>query len=102
MTRFIILALFLLISGCAESPLVAKVNVEAKTFPAELQEGWRLSKARCSKCHTVDRALREEVTAGGWESIVDMMIKKNGAYVRPEEKSLIVSFLEFYSAKRVD
>lgn len=98
LARFLsISALAILAAGCAESSLVAKVNKESLSYSTELKEGWRLVKMRCSKCHPVDRALREEVTEGGWRFIVDMMISKNGAYVLPEEKSLIVSFLEFYS-----
>jgi len=46
----------------------------------------------CSKCHGVKKVEKAGKKAGEWEATLDRMIKK-GAQVKPEDRAVILAYL---------
>jgi hypothetical protein len=62
--------------------------------PAEMpaQDGATLLEARCSTCHSADRAKQVTKTRDGWDQTVTRMIDK-GAQLTEAEKTALVDYL---------
>jgi hypothetical protein len=69
--------------------------------PAEVESEYQLFAVRCSKCHSLSRALD-----GGkkdddyWKVYVTRMRRQPQSGISPEEEAPILRFLHYYSARR--
>lgn len=90
-------------SACSPSPRagVPKSSGDAldpSTVPEERREDYALFAQRCSKCHSLSRALDNgHVEDRFWERYVDRMRRQPGSGISPAEVPSILRFLHFWS-----
>ena len=79
-------------SGGAEEP--TQVPTSEPESPAQLpaDDGEALLEARCSTCHSADRARQVTKTRDEWDQSVSRMIDK-GAQLTEAEKAVLVDYL---------
>lgn len=88
------LVLMAMLAACgssSEEPTQAPSETES---PAQLpaQDGATLLEARCSSCHSADRAKQATKTGDEWDQTVTRMIDK-GAQLTEAEKTVLVDYL---------
>ena len=75
----------------------AKINVSK--YPADIQKNYKIFADKCSKCHTLARAVNcEFALEDEWERYVKRMMRKGGSLISPEEGKQIFEFV-VYDAK---
>lgn len=67
---------------------------EAKAYPPERREEFRLFESRCAACHNLHRALSAEGVSD-WAPVTRKMARKQGSGLTPEEARRIADFLNF-------
>jgi hypothetical protein len=75
-----------------------KVNVS--TYPAEVQEDYRMFAAKCSKCHTLARPINTDLTVDAWKMYVKRMSNKPDSGISQDQGKQIYSFLKFYQGEK--
>ena len=78
--------------GSTEEPTQAPVPDTAVPEQAPDLDGEALLDARCSGCHSADRARQVTKTRDEWDQSVSRMIDK-GAQLTEEEKTFLVDYL---------
>ena len=78
--------------GTSEEPTQAPAPDTAVPEQAPAEDGEALLEARCSGCHSADRARQVTKTRDGWDQSVTRMIDK-GAQLTEAEKVLLVDYL---------
>ena len=78
--------------GGSEEPTQAPVPDTAVPEQAPAEDGEALLEARCSTCHSADRARQVTKTRDGWDQSVSRMIDK-GAQLTEAEKAVLVDYL---------
>lgn len=78
--------------GSTEEPTQAPAPDTAVPEQAPAEDGEALLEARCSGCHSADRARQVTKTRDGWDQSVSRMIDK-GAQLTEAEKVLLVDYL---------
>ena len=78
--------------GSAEEPTQAPAPDTAVPEQAPAEDGEALLEARCSGCHSADRARQVTKTRDGWDQSVTRMIDK-GAQLTEAEKAVLVDYL---------
>jgi hypothetical protein len=71
-------------------------KVEVSAFPGEVQEAYGLFAARCSRCHTLARAINTNLSPESWKLYVKKMMSKPGSGISPDDGKTIYRFLAFY------
>lgn len=72
-----------------------------KTFPEEIQQGYKLVVIKCSKCHVVTRALNTLMfDKEDWKRYVKRMMNKPNSGISREEGKLIYRFLKYDQEER--
>ncbi len=85
------------LAGCSLlGPDLEEVEREVAGLQVEMQEGFRLLKHRCSRCHSPAEAFAAHVPAGSWGALVRIMARKPGAGIPSEDARRISAFLERY------
>lgn len=71
------------------------------TYPKAMQETYERGFAkRCSKCHTLARAINTDNPPTKWEEYIKKMMRKPGSGITKEDAKRIWEFLVFDTAKR--
>jgi cytochrome c5 len=78
--------------GSSEEPTQAPAPDTAVPEQAPELDGEALLEARCSDCHSADRARQVTKTRDGWDQSVSRMIDK-GAQLTEAEKAVLVDYL---------
>jgi mono/diheme cytochrome c family protein len=78
----------------------AKVDVSA--YPAEMQAGYKLFAAKCSKCHTIARPINTMMTKAEWERYVKRMMHKPNSGISDKQGKDIFEFLVYDQTNRKD
>ena len=73
-------------------------KVEVGAFPGEVQEAYGLFAARCSRCHTLARAINTNLSTESWRLYVKKMMSKPGSGISPDDGKTIYRFLAFYQS----
>ena len=77
----------------------AKINVSK--YPPDMQARYKVFADKCSKCHTLARAINcEFVLDEEWERYVKRMMRKGGSLISPDEGKQIFEFLVYDSMTR--
>ncbi len=77
----------------------ARINVSK--YPADMQAGYKVFTAKCSKCHTPARAINcDFALEEEWERYVKRMMRKSGTYISSDEGRQIFEFLVYDSQIR--
>jgi cytochrome c5 len=76
-------------------------TIDVSTYPAAMKAGYKLFATRCSKCHTIARAINSEfVLEDEWERYVKRMMRKPGSGISANDGKTIYEFLAFDSKTR--
>lgn len=89
--------------GCSkqEAPKqAAPPAVPAAAPAAPVADGKTLFAAKCSVCHTLDRATSRTETKEKWAELVKTMQTKKAGWISDEEASRIVDFLAAEHGKK--
>jgi cytochrome c5 len=78
----------------------AKIDVSA--YPAEMQAGYKLFVAKCSKCHTIARPINTMMTKAEWERYVKRMMHKPNSGISDKQGKDIFEFLVYDQTNRKD
>jgi mono/diheme cytochrome c family protein len=78
----------------------AKIDVAA--YPAEMQAGYKLFAAKCSKCHTIARPINTMMTKAEWERYVKRMMHKPNSGISDKQGKDIFEFLVYDQTNRKD
>ena len=88
----ILVAVLAACGGSSEEPTQAPAPDTAVPEQAPAEDGEALLEARCSGCHSADRARQVTKTRDGWDQSVTRMIDK-GAQLTEAEKAVLVDYL---------
>ena len=88
----ILMAVLAACGGSSEEPTQAPAPDTAVPEQAPAEDGEALLEARCSGCHSADRARQTTKTRDGWDQSVTRMIDK-GAQLTEAEKAVLVDYL---------
>ncbi len=76
-------------------------TIDVSTYPADMKAAYKLFATRCSKCHTIARAINSEfVLEDEWERYVKRMMRKPGSGISANDGEIIYDFLAFDSKIR--
>jgi hypothetical protein len=90
------LAAALAIAGCAATS--ARDGLDTAALPIELRADYALFARRCSKCHSLARALKSGVAEDEvWASYVERMRRQPASGISPQDTVPILRFLHYYS-----
>ncbi len=96
----------LLLAGAPDvgTPLVLAgapdVNIETldtSGFPKKYQDGYKVFAVRCSKCHTLSRAINGRLSPDGWRNYVKKMSRRQGSGINETNGVVLVDFLIYYT-----
>jgi hypothetical protein len=74
--------------------------VAPNSIPPEMRSEYSLFANRCSKCHSLARALNNgDHDAQYWARYVARMRRQPASGIAPEDEPPILKFLNFYSAQ---
>ena len=88
----LVLMAMLAACGGSEEPTQAPAPDTAVPEQAPAEDGEALLEARCSQCHSADRAKQVTKTRDEWDQTVTRMIDK-GAQLTEAEKTVLVDYL---------
>ncbi len=88
-------------SGCSGTqPPRAGEGVATSAVPADLKEEYALFAQRCSKCHSLSRALNNgDHDPQYWARYVSRMRRQPSSGIAPEDEPPILRYLNFYSTQ---
>ena len=76
-------------------------TIDVSKYPANMQAGYKVFAAKCSKCHTIARAINSDFALDEeWERYVKRMMRKPGSEVAAAEGKAIFEFLAYDSKVR--
>ena len=90
----------LLGSACRTDPLRVKTDgLDPAILPLEIQAPYTLFSERCSKCHSLARALNSSIdTNEYWDVYVERMRRQPGSGISIDDTHVILRFLYYYAA----
>ena len=76
-------------------------TIDVSKYPPAMQADYKVFTARCSKCHTVARAINSEFALDEeWERYVKRMMRKPGSGITAADGKQIFEFLAYDSKLR--
>ena len=81
----------------AASPDVVAESIDVSKLPPRYQDPYRVFEARCSKCHSLSRALNGRLTPEGWRTYVRKMSRQAGSGINSANGALLLDFLLYYT-----
>lgn len=76
-------------------------TIDVSAYPADMQARYKVFAKRCTKCHTLARAINcEFALEDEWERYVKRMMRKPGSNVNAADGKQIFEFLAFDSKIR--
>ena len=76
-------------------------TIDVSKYPPDMQARYKVFTARCSKCHTIARAINCDFALDEeWERYVKRMMRKPGSEVSPADGKQIFEFLAYDSKTR--
>ena len=76
--------------------------VDVSGYPAEMQAGYKLFAAKCSKGHTIARPINTMMTKPEWERYVKRMMHKPNSGISDKQGKDIFEFLVYDQTNRKD
>lgn len=100
-----LLALTLLPAAALKTPALPAPGPEAPapaapSLPPVQQARYELFAQKCSRCHSLDRALNARFSAGEWDAYLRKKYRRAGAGVSKQQFDEISAFLEYWSTAR--
>ena len=76
-------------------------TIDVFTYPADMQARYKVFATRCSKCHTLARAINcDFVLEDEWDRYLTRMMRKPGMGISAGDRQKIFEFLAFDSKTR--
>jgi mono/diheme cytochrome c family protein len=72
-------------------------KIDVSAYPAEQKARYSLFQQKCSKCHSVARAVNSRFTPPEWKRYIKRMVRRPNAGVTDDQADEIFEFLKFYS-----
>ena len=93
--------LFISAAACSGTqPARAGEGVQASAVPPDMKDEYALFSQRCSKCHSLSRALNNgDHDAQYWARYVSRMRRQPSSGIAPEDEPPILRYLNFYSSQ---
>lgn len=93
-------AVFVAQAGAQFSRGPAKITVDVSTYPADIQQGYRVFSDKCSECHDVSASLKISRSSAGWAAEVRRMQDMASSHMNDREADAIVRFLVYYDTHK--
>ena len=74
--------------------------IDVSTYSSEMQENYKLFEQKCSRCHTLARAINSKFIGEEWRRYVYKMMRKPGSGLTPNTAEPIIQFLIYDSEVR--
>jgi hypothetical protein len=76
-------------------------KIDVSKYPENMKAAYKVFTVKCSKCHTVARAINCEFALDDeWERYVKRMMRKAGTWISPDEGKQIFEFVTYDSKIR--
>ncbi len=75
-----------------------KVDVSKAT--KDVQDSYKYFAAKCSKCHTLARAINTDMKTSAWKMYVKRMMNKPDSGISPDQGKKIYKFLKWYQGEK--
>ena len=76
-------------------------TIDVSTFPKEEQKRYKVFVSRCSRCHTVARAINTDMAVSAWKRYVKrMMTVVPDSGISPAAGKQIYKFLKYYQKRK--
>ena len=102
--RLLALILLLFLAACVTGRSARRGGLpdeRVASFPAEVQDSYRLFAAKCSRCHTLSRPLDANITEHEhWDAYVSRMRHHAGSGISKADAEEILVFLYFYADQK--
>ena len=72
--------------------------IDVSSYPANVQQGYKVFKYACSECHTLDRSLRFTQTPATARHWVELMQAKPAADFNDRQAKQIIDFINYYQS----
>ena len=94
----VVALLALLALACAAA---AGEGLDPSQLPADTRDDYAVFARRCSKCHSLARALNSGIDHDSWwEAYVNRMRRQPGSGIAPGDVQPILRFLHYYTLTR--
>ena len=109
-----IAALVTLTAGCFALPFLAQQSaaflpqdrgpdeIDVRAYPRGAQAGYKLFLAKCSRCHTIARAINTTMPCEDWARDVNRMANKPNSGISDGQGKQIIEFLIYDQTHRKD
>ncbi len=71
--------------------------IDTSAYPPKMKQLNKLFERKCSKCHTLHRAVSADFNPDKWGSYVEKMHERPGSGISPKLSKKILEFLAYYS-----
>lgn len=78
----------------------AEVKIDTRSYPVDIQTGYKVFANRCSECHSLTSSLKQSRSSEGWAEEVRRMQDMASSHINNREASLITKFLVYDEAHR--
>ncbi|MBL8919622.1 MAG: hypothetical protein JNJ54_12215 [Myxococcaceae bacterium] len=75
-------------------------TIDVSTWPEKQQEQYKTFTVKCSKCHSLSRAINAKLKADEWKLYVKKMKRRAGSGITDTNAEVLSEFLAYYSAVR--
>lgn len=84
----------------AGTPDVVAESIDVSKLPQKYQDPYKVFAVRCSKCHSLSRALNGRLSPDGWRNYVRKMSRQAGSGINPTNGQVLLEFLLYYTYER--
>ncbi len=77
-----------------------EVKVDVSSYPAEIQNGYKVFANKCSECHSLTSSLKQSRSPEGWTAEVRRMQAMASSHINNSEADLITKFLAYDETHR--
>ena len=87
------------VTGCAST--AGREGLDVAQLPVDVRADYALFARRCSKCHSLARALNSGIADdSAWVDYVNRMRRQPGSGITPQDTAPILRFLHYYSLEQ--
>jgi hypothetical protein len=90
----------LLLSAAREGSERRPDTIDVSRFPPKYQQSYELFALKCSKCHSLSRAINGRLSPESWRSYIRKMTRLPGSGINEKTGEVLLDFLIFYSQTR--
>lgn len=99
--KLLVVVVLMAVVGCTGNALSRGEGLDPSTIPGEVRADYDVFAQRCSKCHSLARPLQSGIDDDDfWRSYVARMRRQPGSGISPEDATVILRFLHYYSIEQ--